>query len=83
MTRSRSIAIAVAVALAVASPLHPVQSFGINKLGNSGGFGGLGNQGGKSASPAPPLAGKLLAVDGVSFILQTDGASKICRAGGC
>lgn len=27
--------------------------------------------------------GKLLAVDGISFILQTDGISKICRAGGC
>lgn len=27
--------------------------------------------------------GKILLVDGVSFILQTDGASKICRAGGC
>lgn len=27
--------------------------------------------------------GKILLVDGVSFILQVDAASKICRAGGC
>lgn len=31
----------------------------------------------------PPLSGKLLLVDGVSFLLQTDAASKICLAGGC
>ena len=27
--------------------------------------------------------GKILLVDGASFILQTDGTSKICLAGGC
>lgn len=27
--------------------------------------------------------GKILLVDGTSFILQTDAVSKICRAGGC
>lgn len=29
------------------------------------------------------ITGKILLVDGTSFILQTDAASKICRAGGC
>lgn len=29
----------------------------------------------------PP--GKVLLVDGVSFLLLTDGTSKLCRAGGC
>lgn len=34
---------------------------------------------------APPPSGTndILLVDGTSFILQTDGASKICLAGGC
>lgn len=31
----------------------------------------------------PPATGKIMLVDGVSFLLQVDGASKICRAGGC
>lgn len=31
----------------------------------------------------PPATGKILLVDGASFILQTDAASKVCRAGGC
>jgi hypothetical protein len=31
----------------------------------------------------PQPNGKILLVDGVSFILQTNGTSKICRAGGC
>lgn len=30
-----------------------------------------------------PTNGKILLVDGTSFILQTDAVSKICRAGGC
>lgn len=29
------------------------------------------------------VTGKILLVDGASFILQTDGTSKICLAGGC
>jgi len=51
---------------------------------------GLGNRFGKlGASPnigsvtPPGSSGKILLVDGVSFILQTDGTSKICLAGGC
>lgn len=40
------------------------------------GFGRLGKGGGSSA-------GDILLVDGASFILQTDGTSLICRAGGC
>lgn len=35
------------------------------------------------AASGSALAGKLLLVDGVSFLLQTDGTSKVCRAGGC
>jgi hypothetical protein len=33
--------------------------------------------------PIPQPTGKILLADGVSFILQTDAVSKICRAGGC
>ena len=38
---------------------------------------------GRIAAGSPPPSGKILLVDGVSFLLQTDGVSKICRAGGC
>jgi hypothetical protein len=41
------------------------------------GSGGFGDGGGGASS------GKILLVDGASFILQTDGTSKICRAAGC
>lgn len=34
-------------------------------------------------SSVPPQTGKILMTDGTSFVLQTDGASKICIAGGC
>lgn len=34
-----------------------------------------------SGAPAP--TGDILLADGTSFILQTDGASLICIAGGC
>ena len=46
-----------------------------------GGFPGPGvtTQGGS----LPAATGKILLVDGASFILLTDGASKLCRAGGC
>jgi hypothetical protein len=37
--------------------------------------------GGGAVTPQP--TGKILLVDAASFILQTDAASKICRAGGC
>lgn len=30
-----------------------------------------------------PISGKLLLADGASFLLQVDGTSKICLAGGC
>lgn len=36
-----------------------------------------------SGPSVPEPSGKILLVDGASFILQTDAASKICRAGGC
>ena len=42
--------------------------------------GGVASQG-VAAGPQP--TGKILLVDGASFILQTDGTSKVCRAGGC
>lgn len=55
-----------------------------NKCGRGfcpgGAFGpGISTSGGS----VPPPTGKIQMVDGISFILQTDGASKICRAGGC
>jgi hypothetical protein len=39
---------------------------------------------GGGAGGGPPLGpGKLLMVDGVSFVLQVDAASKICLTAGC
>jgi hypothetical protein len=35
------------------------------------------------ASGGGGATGKILLVDGVSFVLQTDAASKLCLAGGC
>lgn len=50
-------------------------------LGLGDRFGRLGAAG--IAGIPSNINGKILLVDGVSFILQTDGASKICRAAGC
>jgi hypothetical protein len=52
-------------------------------VGNTGVLGQdpMGGIGGAMASVQPH--GDILLVDGVSFILQTDGSSLICRAGGC
>jgi hypothetical protein len=47
------------------------------------GLGGPMIPGNVGGSGPPPISGKLLLVDGVSFLLQTDGTSKICLAGGC
>ncbi len=52
------------------------------------GIGGLGARFGKAGAigkgkALPQATGKILMVDGTSFILQTDAASKLCRAGGC
>lgn len=55
------------------APLGPMQS------------GGLGGPmiPGTVTNAAPPISGKLLLADGSSFLLQTDGTSKICLSGGC
>lgn len=36
-----------------------------------------------SSGSGTAVTGKILLVDGASFILQTDGTSKICISGGC
>ncbi len=36
-----------------------------------------------SGGSIPAPTGRILMVDGVSLVLQTDGVSKICLAGGC
>jgi hypothetical protein len=36
-----------------------------------------------NAAVAQGLVGKLLMVDGISHVLQTDAVSRICLAGGC
>ena len=38
---------------------------------------------GKGAVSVPAPTGDILMVDGASLILQTDGASFVCLAGGC
>jgi len=74
------------IALAAAFVLASVGAYAqFNKCGRGfcpGGLpgpGGVNTQGG--SIPAP--TGKILLADGVSFLLLTDGASKLCRAGGC
>jgi hypothetical protein len=47
------------------------------------GFSGRFPMAGRVGSGETAQSGKLLLVDGVSFLLQVDGASKICLAGGC
>lgn len=50
------------------------------------GVGGWGFQDGINGPGTPPVpqpTGDVLMVDGTSLILQTDGASFVCRAGGC
>lgn len=67
-------------ALMVLASLAAAHAFGLGKEGFM--FGRLGAPtGGGVIVPQP--TGDILLVDGVSFILQTDGASLICRAGGC
>jgi hypothetical protein len=74
--------IALAAAIVLASAGAYAQ---FNKCGRGfcpgGGFGpGFPPSGG---SITPPAGNRLLLVDGASFLLQTDGASKVCLAGGC
>lgn len=71
----------LALSLVLASTA--VRSDGIyNPTSNQIGFtDGVNNLSIGVAVPQP--TGDILLVDGVSFILQTDGASLICRAGGC
>lgn len=69
---------ALAISALLAS-IYAAHAFGLG-LGNR--FGHMGGAG-KGGSAAPVAAGKILLVDGTSFILQTDATSKICRAGGC
>lgn len=52
-------------------------------LGEGNRFGKLGAMSKGSGTAPPTTAGKILLVDGISFILKTDGVSKVCRAGGC
>ena len=67
-------------ALLVLASIAGAHAFGMGKLGFQ--FGRLGAPSGKVPA-APGGGGKILLVDGASFVLQTDAASKICRAGGC
>ena len=55
----------------------------VGVTGNSFGFSGRWPLAGGIGSGTPAPTGDILLVDGVSLILQTDGASFICLAGGC
>lgn len=71
----RSIA-ALLMLLALSCAAH---AFGLG-LGNR--FGKLGaNSGAGVVVPQP--TGKILLIDGTSFLLKLDGTSKLCRVGGC
>ena len=61
---------------AYAATVTPQRGGGINQFD-----GGIGSSGGGGVAPEP--TGFVLMVDGASRILQTDGTSKVCRAGGC
>lgn len=69
--------VASAVLLAMIGAAH---AYG---LGAGNWFGRLGGSGKGGTITPSGATGKILLVDGVSFILQTDATSKICRAGGC
>lgn len=43
----------------------------------------FGGQSSASGGSGGAITGKILLVDGSSHLLQVDGTSKICRAGGC
>jgi hypothetical protein len=60
--------------------VYAAHAFGLGKEGLI--FGKLGASS-KKGVVVPQPTGDVLMVDGTSLILQTDGASFICRAGGC
>jgi len=62
----------------------PVAAQTINQnIGGGIGFTFDGGISGKGGGSGPQPTGDILLVDNASFILQVDGASLICRAGGC
>lgn len=69
----------IALALGIAS-ISAAYSMGLG-LGTRFDRLGAGSKRGLPAAPQP--TGNITIVDGTSLILQTDGASTICRAGGC
>lgn len=77
--------IIAAICLALAVVLVAGGAFAqFNKCGHGFCPGGSFGKGVNTAgSSVPPPTGKILLVDGASFVLQTDAASKVCRAGGC
>jgi hypothetical protein len=72
-----------AFALALLMLATSARSDGLGNLTGRIGQGDFGGIGGGFAKAAPQPTGDILLADGVSFILQTDGTSLICRAGGC
>lgn len=68
------------ILLTLAAGIYGAHAFG---LGEGNRFGRLGSMRKNGTGGGGGTTGKILLVDGTSFILQTDGASKICRAGGC
>lgn len=66
--------------IALIAALSAAHAFG---LGEGNRFGRLGAMNKGAAGAAPGSNGDILMVDGTSLILQTDGASFVCRAGGC
>jgi hypothetical protein len=73
--------LALLLILLTLSGAYGAHAFGMGKLGIN--FGRSGSTAGKAIPAAPQPTGDVLMVDGTSLILQTDGASFICRAGGC
>lgn len=62
----------------------PVAAQTINQnIGGGIGFGFDGGISGKGAPVGPQPTGDILLVDNTSFLLQVDGVSLVCRAGGC
>lgn len=78
LTRSKAALILALIVLGVG--IAHAEGIGPSSFGRSL-FGGIGTFGGGKVAAQP--SGDILLVDGVSLLLQTDGASLICRAGGC
>ncbi|WP_027517871.1 hypothetical protein [Bradyrhizobium sp. WSM1417] len=82
MNLKQLLAATIGVALLLGALKAPeVYAFGMGREGAS--FGRMGAIVKKQSGGAGANTGSILLVDGSSFLLQVDGTSRVCLAGGC